>query len=76
MGAREQVEEIAAAHAGVGARGEVAAELGGDLLVGGALGELCVVVELAERAEGGILIGEPEEHQLFEDGFAMSEAIG
>ncbi len=71
----EEIEEIAAAHAGCGAGGEIAAELRGDLFVGGALGEFGVVVELAEGAEGGILIGEPEEHQLLEDSFAVLEAF-
>ena len=70
------MEEIATAHAGVGAGGEVAAELGGDLLVGCALGEFGVVVKLAEWAEGRVLVGEPEKHQLFEDGFAVGQAVG
>ena len=40
------------------------------------MGELRIVVEFAEGAEGGVLVGEPEQHELFEDGFAMGEAVG
>src|SRR5581483_2806406 len=63
-GGNEEFEEIAAAHAGCGARGEVAAELGGDFFVGCALGEPGVVVELAEGTKSWILVSEPQEHEL------------
>src|SRR5580700_2185228 len=72
-GGVEQIEEVAAAHAGLGARGEVVAEFGGDLFIGGALREFAVIVELFERTERGISVREPKENHFLENSLAMRE---
>ena len=55
---------------------EVVGESGGDFFVDGLLLETGVVEEIVEGREGGIDVGEPEEHELFKGGFAVGEIFG
>ena len=70
QGSPERVEE----GSGFGERragDEVVGERGGDGLIDRLLLEGGVFEELAEGGEGGVYVGEPEQKEFFESGFAI-----
>ena len=57
-------------------RAQIVGEGRGYLLVDGPLGQLFVFEELAEGCEGGIRVGKPQQHELFQRGLAVRQAVG
>ena len=57
-------------------RAQIVREGRGYLLVDGPLGKLLVFEELAEGCKGGISVGKPQQHELFQRGLAVRQAVG
>ncbi len=76
MGARSASKRLPISGANGRARGEVVGEGGGDAFVDGLRLQGLVVEQFAKRRECGVDVREPEQHELFESGFAVRQAVG